>query len=224
MAHLKYYLEERMVFPEANKKSLNNTEEIRIVFRKLVRHFKIGKHKFTQPSLFFGRRNCANDSRVKVTVPSNFLILCHEIAHVKHIRKVNHEKAVGKIPREKKIRYHGKQHFRIMKSMIKYCERKKWFEAELQRRTAPKPAKPEPSEQEKESKELEKVKLKIRSWEGKRKRAENKLKKLRRKEKSIQSRISTPQLPSHIDNKINQGEDSREPPHKVSIPVQVKAD
>lgn len=108
--------------------------------------------------------------------------------------------------------------------MIKYCERKSWFEAEIARRTAPKPVKPEPSEQEKKAKELDKIRLKIKSWEGKKKRAENKLKKLRKREKSIQSRISTPQLPPKIDNKVNEGEDTRNPPHQVPIPIKIKAD
>jgi hypothetical protein len=185
MAYLKYYLEERLVFPEAHKRELKSTEEIRIVFRKLIRHFKVGKHKWSQPSLFFGRRNCANGNHVKIKIPTNFLVLCHEIAHSKHMKKVEHEKNIGKIPREKKIRYHGRQHFRIMKSMIRYCEKKGWFEQELQRRTAPKPAKPEPTEQEIMAKKLEQTRLKIKRWESRLKRAENRLKKLRRVEKRL---------------------------------------
>jgi hypothetical protein len=204
MAHLKYYEMEREKFSEASKKVLY-FGHAEIVFRKLRRHYKLYPHI----TLRMGRGNHANQYHVTIANPTNFLVLCHELAHSKHLMQADRGE-----------RWHGKKHFRIMKSMIHYCQRKKWFEAEIARRTAPKPPKPKPSEQD----NLDKIKLRIKVWESKKSRAENKLKKLRKQEKSIQSRISRPQLPPYIDNKVNDGEDTRNPPHQVPIPVEIKAD
>ena len=115
-AYLKYYKEERRIFAKAWKKQLS-WKELEVVSKKLARHFKI----YYQYRLEYGKRNGAN--RYKVVIYNlNFGVLCHELAHVMEFRLF---RKAG----------HRKSHWKIMKRMIKYCEKKSWFEQELERRT-----------------------------------------------------------------------------------------
>jgi len=172
MAWLKYYLTERADFPEAARRHLTTNREAGIVFKKLVRHFKVDKSVYYKTRLLFGRGNHAG-WHVTIRLPTDFLVLCHEIAHVKHIREFERDKRTGKIPREAKVRWHGRRHYKLMRSMVHYCEKKGWFEAELQRRTmpkAPKLPKPEPTKDGLRLKKIERRKAQIKRYDMKIKR------------------------------------------------------
>jgi predicted RNase H-like nuclease (RuvC/YqgF family) len=67
-----------------------------------------------------------------------------------------------------------------MKKVVSYCKRKEWFEQELERRTAPKPIKPEPTKQEIQQEKIAKAERKIKRYETKVKMYQKKLGKTKR--------------------------------------------
>ena len=125
MARLVYYMNEKEVFKTAFEKKMS-VNEARIVFDKLARHFKLGRVEldWTSGSRCPKAYKSIWGHRIKLNSSYNtFGVLCHELAHIQEFIKY------------KKSR-HNKKHFRIMKRMIVYCERKNYFEAELKRRLA----------------------------------------------------------------------------------------
>jgi hypothetical protein len=68
-----------------------------------------------------------------------------------------------------------------MKSIIAYCEKKDWFEAELQSRLAPKPVKPEPTKAELRLKVIARLQGNCKRYQTKIKLYSNKFKKAQKK-------------------------------------------
>lgn len=157
MANLVYYRNERETFKNAFQKKMKY-EEAEIVFEKLCRHFKL--HRLYQKLHLHwtsGSRcpKAFGTSAIKLNVDcNNFGVLCHELAHIKSMMKY------GKMG-------HNKRHQRIMRTMISYCEKKNWFEIELQRRLTPKPAKPELTQQEITTKTIERLGLSCKRYQTK---------------------------------------------------------
>lgn len=157
MAYLQYYQQERKEFPEAENQELSS-KEIQIVAKKLSRHYKLGNVDVE----FTSGRNNSKGSRWRIRINmdnmNNFLVVCHEMAHVYQLRKLNFKSG---------DRWHGKEHHKIMKRMINYCAKRNWFKEELERRTTFKAPKPEPSKDEVRAKELIKLQEKIVRYEKK---------------------------------------------------------
>lgn len=172
MANLVYYRNEKEVFKTAFEKKLS-VNETEIVSKKLIRHCKLGEVHLAWTSGNRhprARRLTWGSRQVLLNIDwNNFGILCHEFAHIRQIVKGN----AGH-------NWHNKKHWRFMKGMIAYCERKNWFEAELKRRLAPKPIKPEPTKQEIQQQKILRVETKIKRYEMKIKMYGKKLVKAKR--------------------------------------------
>lgn len=186
MAHLIYYSNEKEVFKTAFEKKMSQVRAV-IVFEKLCRHFKLG-----QPYLVWtsGRNhprasNCPRKVTLNVDCNS-FGILCHELAHIKQMVKGN-----------KGHTWHNKKHMRFMKSMIAYCEKKNYFETELERRLAPKPVKPEPTKDELKAKMIARLENNCRRYQTKIQLYNNKLRKTQKKilrlKKIVMGNLPTPE-------------------------------
>ena len=164
MTRLVYYMKERQDFKNAFEKKMS-INEAEIVFAKLVKHYKFGRSvTLTWTS---GSRHpkafCGIFSRIVLNIDCNsFGVLCHELAHIKYYKKF---RKGG----------HNKRHFKIMKGMIAYCERKNWFEDELKRRLAPKPIKPEPTKDELQQQKIAKAEVKVKRYKMKIKMYQKKL-------------------------------------------------
>jgi hypothetical protein len=153
MANLVYYSDERKEFKEAFEKKLTY-QEAEIIYSKLCHHFKLREVRIEWTS---GRNHpkCAS-YRIILNYDYNSIgVLCHEVAHLYQLQK----------PR-KFTNWHNKEHKKIMKRMVNYCNKKNWFEQELQRRLKPK-VKTEPTQQENKAKELIKLQEKIVKCEKK---------------------------------------------------------
>lgn len=157
MPYLQYYQQERKDFPEPQAKTLT-CKGVEIVVKKLSRHFKLGNIDVE----FTSGRNYSKGSRYRVRINmsnmNNFLVVCHELAHVYQLRILNFQSG---------DRWHGKVHNKIMKRMIHYCEKKNWFQEEIEKRLQPRAPKPEPSKDEIRAKELIKLQEKIVGYEKK---------------------------------------------------------
>lgn len=146
---LKYYIEERNAYKEEYKKQLTH-KEVRIIFDKLCRHFKI------HPYLRFGRgsKACYEFVQLSNKWGLNFGVLCHEIAHsycAWHDMK----------------RGHNKCHKRAMKRIIHYCKKKNFWLEELQSKTEIKPLPAMPTTQEQQATKIEKARSALARYEKK---------------------------------------------------------
>lgn len=174
MAHLIYYKNERDEFQEEFKKTLSSTDAVIIVIRKLIKHYKLGNPNINITS----GRNHSNASRWHITINNqqfNFGVICHEVAHTYQAKKYAGQK----------IRWHTKKHRMIMKRMLHYCERKNWFEEELNRRLTPKPMKPEPTKEDLKRKKLELLEANLKRYTTKVKMYQNKIKKANKRITSL---------------------------------------
>lgn len=172
MAYLKYYLTEGEEFKEHEEKELPNTKATEIVIEKLLKHFKLRTVRIEFTS---GRNHsCAGGSHICINVEQqNFLVICHEVAHIYQHQKLYMNHLHGE-------KYHTKEHKRIMKRILNYCKRKNWFSEELDRRLKPRPQKPEPTKKELRSKKINLLENRKLKYQRKIKFSENKIKKINR--------------------------------------------
>lgn len=125
MAQLKYYGTEKEEFVETYGKHLTSAEA-RIVFDKLLRHFKLkGRLEFTNR---ISGGNCSRLGTVRLRWKTDFGTLCHEVAHLHEYNKFGKSR-------------HAKRHRRIMARITRYCQKKSWWANEVAARLAPKPIK-----------------------------------------------------------------------------------
>ena len=175
MANLIYYKNEKEVFKTAFEKKIS-IKEAEIIFKKLCRHYKLGD-VFLKWTSGCRRPKAFSDWKVLLNVDNNTIgILCHEVAHIKHHRKY----CKGG---------HNKKHWKIMKGMIDYCEKKNWFEDELAKRLAPKPIKIELTKDEIKIREIIRLQDNCKRYQTKIKRYGNKLKKAQKKIVRLSKRI-----------------------------------
>lgn len=170
MAYLVYYSKEKEEFKKAFTRELS-VETAEMTYKKLCRHFKLREVRLEWTS----GRNHPRCSSWRVLLNSswnNFGVLCHELAHLFSHQKFH---SFG----------HNKKHWKIMKRMIYYCEKKNWFEEELERRTEIKEPKPELTKKEIRLKKIESLELAIKNatkkQEARIKRTQNLIKKNNRK-------------------------------------------
>jgi len=167
-----YYHKERAEwFPEAFQKKMT-VDEAKIVFRKLCKHFKLDGF-YNKVNLYWTsgsrRPKAFGNGAVLLNADwNNFGVLCHEISHIKEKKKYGDSG-------------HTKRHRKVMKTVINYCKRKNWFEEELKRRTAPKPAKPEPSKDELRAMKIARLEKCIRKNQSRIKRLQTAVKKANRR-------------------------------------------
>lgn len=145
---LKFYAEERKLYPEAYSRKLTTTET-KIIFDKICRHYKL---KWISLS-FNGRRRggIAGSGYIQLCYDPCFGLLCHEIAHIIDKRKRNKSK-------------HDKKLMRLLGRVINYCKKRNWWQEELTRRTEIK-IKPLPTKEELQQQKLEKRKADLRRYE-----------------------------------------------------------
>lgn len=166
MAHLIYYQKENEAFKDAFGRQMD-WKESEMVYPKLCRHFKLRRVRLEWTS----GRNHPSCASWRITLNynwNNFGILCHELAHLFMYQKI------GKGG-------HNKKHWRVMKRMICYCQKKNWFEEELKRRTEPKPVKPDPTKEEIRLKKIERFERGIKRHQTKIKRCTTLIKKNNRR-------------------------------------------
>jgi predicted metal-dependent hydrolase len=118
MAWLKFYEKERGEFKTAHDTNIFSPDT-EMIFRKLCRHFKITNVKLEIGTMRegYGRATYSgiySASIVKVARKTDFLILCHEIAHIYNRQKLN---CWG----------HNKRLWKTLKKIIKYCEKKDYW-------------------------------------------------------------------------------------------------
>lgn len=123
---IKFYERENKIFSEADDKKLNK-EEMKIVFKKLKRHFRkkvINSLRIEFNSNWNGHFRGGVFCNYYIDMPkqSSFRLLCHEFAHA-----IDYQKR-GKSKHDKKL-------MRVIKRVIRYCEKKNWWEEELKKRT-----------------------------------------------------------------------------------------
>ena len=149
---LQYYSKERQVFSEQFTKIVPSprSESVRIIVKKLFKHYKLG---FCNLNFTSGNRHSRAGGHyicINLSYPS-YGVIAHEIAHNICSQKGN----VG----------HNKMHWKEMKKVINYIKRKNYFEEELNRRTAPKPSKPEPTKDQVREKKIVQAEEKIKRYE-----------------------------------------------------------
>lgn len=190
MAYLKYYLNEKLVFPEAYNRKMTDIETI-YIFKKLKTKYKL------RQTLTLTNKVCGNCGRyeMKLQHEPTIGIMAHEVAH--GIQYKRYEQFNGK-------KWHCNKHKRLMAKVLKVIEKNfnSWRdmankkanrkEESLQKKELRKQMqKTVTKERRKALKELKakpeyklmKLRQKMKAWEIKRKRAEKNLAKLKLKEK-----------------------------------------
>lgn len=145
---LKFYKDEKELYAETYNKKLGS-REIKIVFEKLKRHYKLDvllKHNARSNGHFRGY--C-----IDIPYNTSFGLLCHEIAHA-----IDHKKR-GKSKHDKKL-------MRVLGRVINYCKKKNWWKEELDRRTEIK-VKPIQTKEELQKQKLEKRKADLERYKKK---------------------------------------------------------
>ena len=142
MARLKFYSKENELYSEASKREISG-EEVDIVFNKLRRHFKLNLY-LSQRSRWNGH---FRGHSISVPYKTSFGLLCHEIAHA-----IDHKKR-GKSKHDKKL-------MRIIGRVVRYCEKRNYWEDEIKKRTEVKIV-PEPTKLEIQEKKIERTEKNI---------------------------------------------------------------
>jgi hypothetical protein len=203
MPKLAYYQNERDVFMQEYGINLTDSEAV-FICQKLAK-----KYKLLQRLEFFGNRQsgACSPARIRLSHNPSIAIISHEVAHA--IQYMKFKKKYGYIngnPNLKKQRWHTKRHSKIMRKICDYInknvdqwriERKERSERECTR--FERRLKWERQlEREKKTPEykLERVRKSIKIWEGKRRRAENRLKKLQKREKIYMKQLQIAKTPT----------------------------
>jgi hypothetical protein len=189
---LRYYANEEEVFKKEREMKISDAEAVSI-YEKLA-----GKYKLPQKLEFYGNRQsgACSSFRVRLSHNPSIAILSHEVAHAIQYKKFR--KKYGYVighPNLKKQRWHTKRHQRIMRKVCDYINKNidQWRlqrQEGQRRRMAKFYARIEIQQQRQEDKKkpefkLIKIRELIKKWDSKRERAENKLKKLQKREKYI---------------------------------------
>lgn len=108
---LKFYLQERQLFPEAFSTKVSDDLARKIV-KKLIRHF-YGRKASSCPSVrFYGHKQSgALGWGMRLSHNPSIGLICHEVAHMRVSR-------------------HSKKLMRLIKKMVKYCKKKNYWEEE----------------------------------------------------------------------------------------------
>ena len=177
MAFKLAYLEEDQMYHSLREEKVSNEHAERIS-RKIARHFKLDMRVIN----FRGQHDRGRAWRFGIVTVSNnpsLLVVAHEL---------NHFLIWKKYP-DKKVNHGSKRWQRSLVRIIQYCENKNWWREEEQRLQE----KHQQSEERKIKKEeykktpsykLEQIQKAIKRWESKKKRAENTLKRLYRRERN----------------------------------------
>jgi hypothetical protein len=172
MAHLVYYEKENQEFNYGFSKKFRSKKEAELIYNKLVRHFKLRRVSLEWTS---GRNHpCCNGWRVMLNIDRNdFGVLCHEVAHLFQFQNPKYRGNGG--------RFHNKKHRKIMNRMIHYCQKKNWFETELERKTEPKPEPLMPSPEALRQEKIQRLEESTKRCSSKIKRYQNLIKKNNRR-------------------------------------------
>jgi len=120
----KFYLVERQLFPQAFETKVSDAGA-RIIVSKLLRHFF--NRKLVRPNKWGTLREVhlrfrgngggsAGYNHIRLPHNPSLGILCHEVAHLKHLR-------------------HTKKMMIYIKRLLRYCEKHNYWKEEIERRT-----------------------------------------------------------------------------------------
>jgi hypothetical protein len=150
-----WHFKELQEYKEENKIKLIDEEAVWIT-KKIAKHFKIGQYTIG----FHGYNGSARISRFGhyVTYSHNptMYLICHELCHALVWKKYNRQ-----------IEHGSKKWKSGMKRLIAYCKKKNFWIEERQRRSQPKPQKPEPTKDEIKQQKIAKAEAKIKRYETK---------------------------------------------------------
>jgi hypothetical protein len=144
------------------------------IVKKLEKHFKLGGIwvRFYSNDWDSGRASRCRYS-IRLCRNPSLGVICHEVNHF----------LCWKIERTKQcedIRHGTKKWNRNLQKIFKYCAKKNFWQEEMDRKTAPKPAKPEPTDNELRMQKIQKLEDRKASYERRIKLSENRIKKLNR--------------------------------------------
>ncbi len=179
---LKYYEKEKQELPKEATDTLTHREAT-YVFDRLK-----SRYKFRQTLYFYGHSGSGKCSswRIRISNKPDIIIIAHEVAHAIQYKKRNYYN------RDKK-RWHNKEHLNIMKRVTNVILNNidAWRQASTKKQQIKSQTEARKVEKIKELKELRKspqhkllaIQKRIKAWESKKKKAETRLKKLKRREK-----------------------------------------
>lgn len=162
------YRKENSKWKEEGEMKIPN-EQAEIMTFKLAKHFKLPiryvyfRQGRTSTAYQFG-------GRIKFWNNPSIRTICHEVCHFYCHKKF-----------DKKVQHGSKKWLSQMKILINYAKRKNYWKEELERRTAPKPIKPEPTKEEIRLKKIERLEAGIKRHQTKIKRCTTLIKKNNRK-------------------------------------------
>lgn len=151
MARLKFYFDEWKRLPEAQKRKLHGSSDVSFIAKKLKRHFKLRGTR-----VIIGGVTNGHAGRWHIQVPRvcSFGMLCHELAHVWQVKREGHTR-------------HSRKMSKLVDRMVRYCEKKGYWETELERKNMPKPEKPRPTKDELRAIRIGRRKDQIKRFESK---------------------------------------------------------
>jgi hypothetical protein len=184
------YIEEDNKYRNLREEKVSS-KQAQIIVKKVSRHFKL-ESKAVE---FRGAVDCGHAYKlwgtIKVSWNPSLLVIAHEL---------NHFLVWKKYPK-KKVNHGSKKWHRCLKRIIDYCERKNWWKEEFQKaivesqETRNRQTKQETYKKTPEYK-LGQIQKAIKKWESKRRRAENAIKRLSRRQKIWEKKVNLESLKS----------------------------
>jgi len=174
------YYKENAKFKEEQELKVSNYHAEMIVM-KLARHFKL-PIRYVQ---FYGYCQSGRASnwggRIRLSHNSSILLICHEVNHFLCWKKYGTGKG--------KARHGTKKWYSQLKRVLNYAKKKNYWQEEYDRRTVPKPVKPEPTKIELRLQRIALLEDRIKKWNSKIKFYNNKIKKANRSISGLKKHI-----------------------------------
>ncbi len=169
------YHRERQHWKEFKEKVSNAHAEI--IVKKLARHFKLPIHTVH----FHGYKDSGSASsgwgRIRLSNNPSIGLICHEVNHFLCWKKFGTRSIDGK----KAVRHGTKKWCRQLQVIINYANKMNYWKEELERRTTPKPPKPEPTKEEIRLQKVGLLEKRKQDYERKIRLSQNRIKKANRK-------------------------------------------
>lgn len=156
-------------FSEVKEVKLSDVQAEMMVM-KLAKHFKLSI-RYVE---FYNYRTALAykwERKIRLWHNPDVRIICHEVCHFL---------CWSKFP-DKQVRHGTKRWYRQLSILTNYAKKKNYWKEEFERRTAPKPVKPEPTKQELRLVVIERLEGNCNRYHTKLKLYSNKLKKAEKK-------------------------------------------
>ncbi len=183
MSFIQAYLEEDQRYRNLREEKVSE-KHAEIIAKKVSRHYKLG----VKSVKFFGNVDSGHAWKfydmIKISHNPSLLVVAHEL---------NHFLIWKKYP-NRHVNHGSKKWQRCLQRIIDYCEKKNWWKEELGHR-AEKQVKTFEKRLEREAYKktpnymLEQIQKAMKNWESKRRRAENAIKRLSRRQKIWEKKV-----------------------------------